>query len=95
MYPTTEEALTAFLDHYELESPQSLSIDDRLEAKVSDQNYLDILKLSIRQTFGGCELTIPLSYLSNLEDNMAFAKEFSSDGNINPTFPILYVMDPE
>lgn len=101
-YDTTAAAVTAFLADYADAYTESLSFDALIQnagEASSGSNYSDILALSVRQTFGGFDLTIPADTLSTTNP-YAFIKEISSDGNMNtidviyPTFPLLYMVGP-
>jgi hypothetical protein len=46
------------------------------------QNYADIVALSTRRTSDAIDLTLPRNTLDK-DDEMAFKKEISSDGNVN------------
>ncbi|KAL8709848.1 MAG: hypothetical protein Q9220_005464 [cf. Caloplaca sp. 1 TL-2023] len=102
-YNSSESALSHFLDDYNDAAAEASTLDANIDSKatsVAGANYSDIVALSVRQAFGGADLTIPGDTL-NTDDVMLFLKEISSDGNINtvdviyPLFPILYVMSPE
>lgn len=102
-YSSTAEAVSYFLDDYVASQSESLELDSKLSAKakaVAGQKYSDIVTLSVRQAFGGIDLTIPHDSLDT-SDVLGFIKEISSDGNVNtidiimPAFPIYYVMDPD
>lgn len=102
-YPETVAAVTYFLDDYSDAASESTTFDDLIQSSGTSaygSNYSDILALSVRQVFGGIELTIPNDSLDT-DDAQAFIKEISSDGNINTvdviyaTFPIFYVLNPD
>ncbi|KAJ5584723.1 uncharacterized protein N7459_004523 [Penicillium hispanicum] len=102
-YPETVAAVSYFLDDYDSANSESTTFDDLIQstgASSYGSNYSDILALSVRQVYGGIELTIPNESLDTSETR-AFIKEISSDGNINTvdviyaTFPIFYILSPE
>lgn len=102
-FSDTADAASYFLDDYTLAQLESNEFD-KLVSNTGDaaygSNYSDILALSVRQVYGGIELTIPDESLDTSETR-AFIKEISSDGNINTvdviyaTFPIFYVLSPD
>ena len=84
-YPDTFSALSFFLDDYADALSESKTFDTLLEQKAitaSGTNYSDILRLTVRQAYGGSDLTIPNDTLDT-SDIMVFLKEISSDGNVN------------
>ena len=102
-YSDTVTAVSAFLDDFEEAQIESFSVDSELRSRSirsAGTNYSDIVTLSVRQTYGGLDVTIPSDTL-NTGDVLVFVKEISSNGNVNtvdvifPAFPIWYVMDPE
>ena len=102
-YPDAISAVSAFLDEYSAAQTESLSLDSDLVSKstaAAGSNYSDIIALSVRQAYGGLDLTIPASSLDT-SGILIFLKEISSDGNVNtvdviyPAFPIFYVMSPQ
>ncbi|KAJ5108304.1 hypothetical protein N7456_004979 [Penicillium angulare] len=101
-YADTVDAVTYFLDDYDDANSESTDFDNLISDTGSSSfgsNYSDILALSVRQVYGGTELTIPNESLDTSETR-AFIKEISSDGNINTvdviyaTFPIFYILSP-
>jgi hypothetical protein len=83
--PDTLSALSYFFADYTAAQTESLVLDAELKEKATaaaGSNYSDIMTLSVRQVFGGSDLTIPGDSL-NTSDVMAFLKEISSDGNVN------------
>ncbi|KAJ5820444.1 hypothetical protein N7474_006035 [Penicillium riverlandense] len=102
-FSDTADAVSHFLDDYTLAQLESTEFD-RLIYNTGDaaygSNYSDILALSVRQVYGGIELTIPYDSLDTSQTR-AFIKEISSDGNINTvdviyaTFPIFYILSPD
>ncbi|OAA65782.1 hypothetical protein SPI_02569 [Niveomyces insectorum RCEF 264] len=79
----------------------------RVDQKIVDigrpfgRNYTDILEASLRQTFAGFQILIPLDTLDTSRAN-AWMKEISTDGNIQTVadlvpkaFPIFYVLAPD
>lgn len=102
-YKETPAAVAHFLDDYDDANSESTKLDDLIQSTGTSSygsNYSDILALSVRQTYGGIEITIPDDSLDT-SDTRAFIKEISSDGNINTvdviyaTFPIFYILSPE
>lgn len=102
-YSSTVDAVVHFLDDYDDANAESVRLDKLIEDTGTSSygtNYSDILALSVRQVYGGIEVTIPNGSLDTSEVR-AFIKEISSDGNINTvdvifaTFPIFYVLSPE
>jgi len=103
IYNETTAAVAHFLDDYDDANYESTKLDDLIQSTGTSSygsNYSDILALSVRQTYGGIEITIPNDSLDT-SDTRAFIKEISSDGNINTvdviysTFPIFYILSPE
>ncbi|KAI1615217.1 hypothetical protein EDD37DRAFT_511796 [Exophiala viscosa] len=101
-YPDVASALVHFLDDYDDAYAEAAEMDSDIVDKAANisQHYADIIALSVRQSFGAVEITIPESD-HDVTDTMAFIKEISSDGNVNtldiifPTFPIYYVTNPD
>lgn len=102
-YPETVDAVAHFFDDYSAAYTESQILDANLSSKataVAGSNYSDIVTLSLRQAYGGLDLTIPNDSL-NTSDILAFIKEISSDGNVNtvdviyPAFTLYWAMDPE
>ena len=102
-YPNTVDAVTHFLDDYSAANTESTKFDKLIQdtgESTYGTNYSDILALSVRQTYGGIEVTIPNDSLDTSKTR-AFIKEISSDGNINTvdviyaTFPIFYMISPD
>ncbi|KAJ5924286.1 hypothetical protein N7466_008473 [Penicillium verhagenii] len=102
-YPDTVNAVTYFLDDYADAKSESTQFDALISDTGSSSfgsNYSDVLALSVRQVYGGIEVTIPNETLDT-SDARAFIKEISSDGNINTvdviyaTFPIFYILSPD
>jgi Domain of unknown function (DUF4965)/Domain of unknown function (DUF5127)/Domain of unknown function (DUF1793) len=103
-YPDTMDALSYFFSDYSSANAESQAFDSAIVSagtNAAGANYSDILELSVRQSYGGLDFTVPSSDLTNTEDFMIFLKEISSDGNVNtidvlfPAFPIWYVLSPE
>ncbi|MCJ1387201.1 hypothetical protein MMC18_000041 [Xylographa bjoerkii] len=103
LYADPIAAVSAFFADLALAYPESLTFDASVLSKSmasAGSNYSDITTLSVRQAFGALDITIPNDSLDT-DGILVFLKEISSDGNVNtmdviyPTFPILYVMDPE
>ncbi|KAI4242454.1 MAG: hypothetical protein L6R40_004008 [Gallowayella cf. fulva] len=103
IYKDPVSAVSHFLDDYSDAASEASALDSNVVSKATSAagtNYSDIVTLSVRQAFGGADLTIPADTLDT-KDLMLFLKEISSDGNVNtvdviyPTFPIFYVMAPE
>ncbi|RDW72186.1 DUF1793-domain-containing protein [Coleophoma crateriformis] len=102
-YPNTTSAVTHFFSDQLVAEEEAIRLQSDLTRKsvaIGGQNYSDILTLSMRQAYGGLDLTIPLHTL-NQSDPLFFIKEISSDGNVNtidviyPAFPLYYITDPE
>lgn len=98
-----KSAVAHFLDDYTDATSEATRLDALVQKggeSSHSSNYSDILALSVRQTFGGIELTVPHDTLDT-RDARAFIKEISSNGNINTvdviyaTFPIFYILSPE
>ncbi|PYI03831.1 DUF1793-domain-containing protein [Aspergillus sclerotiicarbonarius CBS 121057] len=101
-YANTTSAVSHFLDDYEDAADEATKMDTLIQKGGESSygtNYSDILALSLRQIYGGIELTIPDDTLDT-KDARAFIKEISSDGNINTvdviyaSFPIFYALSP-
>lgn len=99
----TLAAVSHFLDDYDDARAESIILDELIQLRgitSYGSNYSDILALSVRQVYGGVELTIPNESLDT-GNTRAFIKEISSNGNINTvdviyaTFPIFYILSPE
>ncbi|OJJ39889.1 hypothetical protein ASPWEDRAFT_49741 [Aspergillus wentii DTO 134E9] len=102
-YPGTVQVASHFLDDYAGAASESTALDNLIQTGGEDaygSNYSGILALSLRQVFGGIEVTIPHDSLDTSNPS-AFIKEISSNGNINTvdviyaTFPIFYILSPE
>ena len=102
-YPTYDGAVEHFFKDYPDALAESTSLDNTIQTigeTLGGQNYSDILALSVRQTFGGIDLTIPNNTLDTSKA-AAFIKEISSDGNINTVdiivelIPLFYTFNPE
>lgn len=102
-YPDTVVAVSHFLDDYAAANDESYIMDSLVQSTGTStygSEYSDILALSVRQVYGGMEVTIPDTSLDTSQTR-AFIKEISSDGNINTvdviyaTFPILYMLSPD
>ncbi|KAF7714464.1 Uncharacterized protein PECH_004944 [Penicillium ucsense] len=102
-FPTTGEALSFFFDDFDGVKHESEKLDTELSSfatAAAGPKYADIVALSLRQAWGGIDLTIPDKSRAT-SGVMAFIKELSSDGNVNtidvimPAFPIYWVMNPE
>ncbi|CAI7651300.1 unnamed protein product [Penicillium glandicola] len=102
-YAETVDAVSYFLDDYADANEESTTFDSLVQSTGTSSygsNYSDILALSVRQVYGGTEITIPNESLDT-NNTRAFIKEISSDGNINTvdvifaTFPIFYILSPE
>ncbi|PWY86923.1 DUF1793-domain-containing protein [Aspergillus heteromorphus CBS 117.55] len=103
IYPSTMCAVSHFLDDYSDAADEATKLDGLIQQGGESShgtNYSDILALSVRQVYGGLELTIPSDTLDTT-DVRAFIKEISSDGNINTVdviyaaFPIFYILNPD
>lgn len=102
-HPDARDALSHFLDDYEDALHESTQLDKLVQQggeSSHSSKYSDVLALSVRQVFGGIELTVPHDSM-DVADARAFIKEISSDGNINTvdviyaTFPIFYLLNPD
>lgn len=102
-YGDTLAAVSHFLDDYADANAESARLDELVQSTGTSSygsNYSDILALSVRQVYGGIEVTIPNDSLDT-SNTRAFIKEISSDGNINTvdviyaTFPIFYILSPD
>ena len=94
-YPDTPSAVAAFLDDYAGASIESSDLDSQIQTtgtSTGGQNYSEILQLSVLQTFGGIDVTIPSDALDTSKAS-AFIKEISSDGNVN-TIDIIVELIP-
>lgn len=99
----TDDAVSYFLNDYPAASQESTTLDTLIQntgTSAYGSNYSDILALSVRQVYGGMEVTIPNDSLDTSQTR-AFIKEISSDGNVNTmdviyaTFPIFYTLSPD
>ncbi|KAF2101922.1 DUF1793-domain-containing protein [Rhizodiscina lignyota] len=99
-FSETSDALNHFLDDYDAAIEESDGLDSTIQttgASVAGSNYSDILALSLRQIFGGVDVT---AESTNSSTPLAFMKEISSDGNVNtidvifPTLPFWYALAP-
>lgn len=102
-YANATSAVVHFLDDYSDAASEAAKLDALVQRggeSSHSSNYSDILALSLRQTYGGIELTVPHDSLDP-KDARAFIKEISSNGNINTvdviyaTFPVFYTLSPE
>ncbi|KAJ5115332.1 hypothetical protein NUU61_001091 [Penicillium alfredii] len=102
-FPETADAVSHFLDDYTDANDESTRLDKLIQdlgTSTYGTNYSDILALSVRQVYGGIEVTIP-NESKDTSKTSAFIKEISSDGNINTvdviyaTFPIFYILSPD
>ncbi|KAK5173833.1 uncharacterized protein LTR77_002514 [Saxophila tyrrhenica] len=105
-WPTIPEAIDYVLSSYQSFLSGSLSFDAAVKTKAERVSrsfgckYADIVEASVRQTFGGMELTVPLHDMSASEP-VAFLKEISSDGNVNTvdfifqSWPIFISLNPD
>lgn len=102
-YPSAASAVSHFLDDYSDAASEAAKLDALVQQggeSAHSSNYSDILALSLRQIYGGIELTVPHDSLSTA-DTRAFIKEISSNGNINTvdviyaTFPVFYILSPD
>ncbi|EME77457.1 uncharacterized protein MYCFIDRAFT_46339 [Pseudocercospora fijiensis CIRAD86] len=104
-WPNVESAISYFLGNYDSALSSSLSFDAAVRSKASSvssaygSQYADILEASVRQTFGGIEITVPADNIA--ASPYVFMKEISSDGNVNTvdfiyqTWPIFVSLNPE
>ncbi|KAK7548174.1 glutaminase [Phyllosticta paracitricarpa] len=100
--PNTVGAASYFLDIYDDAIHEADSFDAKIRT-VGDSsggsNYTAILELSVRQIFGGIDITVDGNSLDTSAP-YAFIKEISSNGNLNtidiifPSFPFLYEFAP-
>ena len=102
-YTDAASAVSHFLDDYSDAASEAARLDALVQQggeSSHSSNYSDILALSLRQTYGGIELTVPHD-TRDTKDARAFIKEISSNGNINTvdviyaTFPVFYILSPE
>lgn len=102
-YTDAASAVSHFLDDYSDAASEAAKLDALVQQggeSSHSSNYSDILALSLRQTYGGIELTVPHD-TRDTKDARAFIKEISSNGNINTvdviyaTFPVFYILSPE
>lgn len=105
-WPTISKAINYVLASYPAFFSGSTSFDAAIRAKAEDVSssfgckYADIVEASVRQTFGGMDLTVPLKNMSSYPPD-AFLKEISSDGNVNTvdfifqSWPIFISLNPE
>lgn len=85
IYKDPVSAVSHFLDDYSDAASEASALDSNVVSKATSAagtNYSDIVTLSVRQAFGGADLTIPADTLDT-KDLMLFLKEISSDGNVN------------
>ncbi|KAF2085215.1 DUF1793-domain-containing protein [Saccharata proteae CBS 121410] len=97
-YPDTVDATSHFFDIYDDAKSESVTFDSQVISvgeAAGGTNYSAILEISVRQIFGGIDITIPGDTLDTSEV-WGFIKEISSNGNLNtvdiitPTFPFFY-----
>ena len=102
-FPDAVSALSHFLDDYSDAAKEAAKVDSLVQEggeSAHSSNYSDILALSLRQIYGGVDLTVPEDSLDT-DNARAFIKEISSNGNINTvdviyaTFPVFYIFSPE
>ena len=99
----TVSAVRDFILNYSDANAKSRTFDAALvdaATSTAGSNYSDILTLSVRQSYGASDITIPQDTLDT-NSTLVFLKEISSDGDIQtvdvlfPTFPLWYVMSPD
>jgi hypothetical protein len=105
-WPTIPSAIDYMVKEYTSFFSSSLALDAAVRTKAEQvsstfgSKYADIVEASVRQTFGGMELTVPANNLSYYPPD-AFLKEISSDGNVNTvdfifqSWPIFVNLNPE
>ncbi|KAK3701503.1 hypothetical protein LTR37_015477 [Vermiconidia calcicola] len=105
-WPTVPEAIEHVLEDYHSVFSSSIAFDAAIRSKAEavsstfGSKYADIIEASVRQTFGGMDLTVPADNLSYYPPD-AFLKEISSDGNVNTvdfifqSWPIFISLNPE
>ena len=103
-YTDTTSAVQAFIADYSNAVAGSQTLDKAIADAASStagSNYSDIVTLSVRQSYGAADVTIPQGSEATEDNALVFLKEISSDGDANtadvlfPTFPIWYVMSPK
>ncbi|EIW62031.1 DUF1793-domain-containing protein [Trametes versicolor FP-101664 SS1] len=99
-YSSANEAILAFLNDYTDALLRANAFDAQVaqDASKVSNDYASIVALSVRQTFGALEITLPTDL--NTSDVLMFHKEISSDGNVNtadaifPAWPLFCYINP-
>ncbi|KAI4143995.1 MAG: hypothetical protein LQ340_006810 [Diploschistes diacapsis] len=103
VYNDTTSAIQAFIINYPNATSESQALDASITnaaMSVAGSNYSDILTLSVRQSYGSCDVTISQNTLDT-NSTLIFVKGISTDGDANTadvlfsTFPIWYVLGPD
>jgi hypothetical protein len=99
--------ISAFLSTAEYQ--HAISASSTMDNKINSDSgaihsdYASITALSLRQAFGGVEITIPKTTTGTYDtgDVKVFMKEISSDGNMNtvdvifPAWPVFLYLNPD
>ncbi|MCJ1324161.1 hypothetical protein MMC10_000823 [Thelotrema lepadinum] len=103
VYNDTLSAVQAFMTNYTSESGAAQVLQSSLTDDANDvagTNYSTVIKLSLRQAYGACDVTIPQDTLDT-DSAMVFVKDISGTGDaqvmdvLYPMFPVFYVLDPK
>ncbi|GBE79652.1 DUF1793-domain-containing protein [Sparassis latifolia] len=103
-FSTADDAISSFLGDYNAALIRAQALDAQINSDASQisSNYSAVVALSVRQTYGGIEITVSKNSAGqhNTSDVMVFLKEISSDGNVNtvdvifPAWPLFLYADP-
>ena len=103
VYNDTLSAVQAFMLDYSVLSDAAQQLERSLTNDanaIGGTNYSTIIKLSLRQAYGTCDVTIPQDTLDT-NSSMVFMKDISGSGAIQNVeiiysmFPVLYVLNPD
>ena len=103
VYNDTLSAVQAFISNYSSVSDAAQVLQSGMTDGANDiagTNYSTIVKLSLRQAYGACDITIPQDTLDT-DSAMIFVKDISGTGDAQvvdtlfPMFPVFYVLNPD
>jgi hypothetical protein len=111
-FPNFSDAVTFFIDDFENALSHCKKLDEQVDQDSQDavggglvgEMYSSMTQLSVRQSFGTIEITVPYNETSqkyDTSDTLIFLKEISSNGDMQtvdvffPQFPLLTYFNPE